>query len=399
MFSCLRFLERLGFVAEVRRQQGVFILEAVQHLQNRRAVVVKTVVAPPLQIPDLHRDLRQLEGVRIDFNGLQLRNGHLGRELKAKLRRKRDDFLFESQEQLQRDVKKVAAAAGGVEHRHRAKLFLELGQPFALRGVAFAFDAGGGKLALDLRPLLPEGLHQDGFHQCFDVGFAGVMRAQLVPVAFVQSALKQRAHDARLNKLPVRLRRLAQNPKLLLVQFKNARIVKQMPVEMTNLVRAKIAAFGHDAKEVFQGPGKVRRIINGGFEDVGKKVRREKPRVLGKHAKNNPIEKPGDAQVFPLRVIHFGAAPGVRQFHAFPFLERMGHFADFFRQRFRHGGGRLLRLEVFGIGEKGAKRAEIFRAVNLVVGEFVNLRHRAVEIGLDDVAFKIAHHEQRRIEQ
>jgi hypothetical protein len=34
-----------------------------------------------------------------------------------------------------------------------------------------------------------------------------------------------------------------------------------------------------------------------------------------------------------------------------------------------------------------------------VVGEFVNLLHRAVEIGFDDVAVKIAHHEQGRIEQ
>ena len=42
---------------------------------------------------------------------------------------------------------------------------------------------------------------------------------------------------------------------------------------------------------------------------------------------------------------------------------------------------------------------KIFRAVNLVVGEFVSFLNRAVEIGADDVAVEIADDEQRRIEQ
>ena len=37
-------------------------------------------------------------------------------ELEAELRGKGDDFLFQVQQQLQRDVKEVAAAAGGVQH-------------------------------------------------------------------------------------------------------------------------------------------------------------------------------------------------------------------------------------------------------------------------------------------
>ena len=59
-------------------------------------------------------------------------------------------------QQLQRDVKKVAAAARGIKHRHGRKLFLEFGKPFALRGVALAFDVGGGKFAFDLRPFAAE---------------------------------------------------------------------------------------------------------------------------------------------------------------------------------------------------------------------------------------------------
>ena len=58
-----------------------------------------------------------------------------------------------------------------------------------------------------------------------------------------------------------------------------------------------------------------------------------------------------------------------------------------------------LRLEKIGIFKQGAEQAQIFRAVNLVVGELVGLLDCAVEIGADDVAVKIANHEQRRIEQ
>src|ERR1700677_2198701 len=98
-------------------EQRVFVLKSIQYLQNRRAIVVKTVVAPPLQIANLHGHLGQLEGVRIDFNGLQLRHGHLRLQRKTKLSGKGDDFLFKSKQQLQRDVEKVAAATRGIKHR------------------------------------------------------------------------------------------------------------------------------------------------------------------------------------------------------------------------------------------------------------------------------------------
>jgi hypothetical protein len=65
VFARLRFFQRLGLAAEMRHEQGILVLEAVEILQNRRAVVVKTVVAPPLQETDLHRNLRQLESVGV----------------------------------------------------------------------------------------------------------------------------------------------------------------------------------------------------------------------------------------------------------------------------------------------------------------------------------------------
>ena len=56
-------------------------------------------------------------------------------------------------------------------------------------------------------------------------------------------------------------------------------------------------------------------------------------------------------------------------------------------------------LRKFGIFEHGAEHAQVFRAVNLGVGELVGLLDRAVEVGADDVAVEIADDQQGRIEQ
>ncbi|MCX6910916.1 MAG: hypothetical protein NTY01_23140, partial [Verrucomicrobia bacterium] len=117
----------------MRHEQGVFVLEAVEVLQHGRAVVVETVVAPPLQKADLHGDLRQLEGVGIDFNGAELPHAHLGREPEAQLRGVGDGFLFQGKQQLQRDIKEIAAAAGRVQHAQGGELLLKRGQLVALR--------------------------------------------------------------------------------------------------------------------------------------------------------------------------------------------------------------------------------------------------------------------------
>ena len=44
-----------------------------------------------------------------------------GFEREAKLRGEGDDLLFQTEQQLQRDVKEVAAAAGGIEHGDRKR--------------------------------------------------------------------------------------------------------------------------------------------------------------------------------------------------------------------------------------------------------------------------------------
>src|SRR5438552_7649645 len=104
---------------------------------------------------------------------------------------------------MERDVKEVAAAAGGIEDGDGGKLFLELRQPVTACCRASAFDVGRGELALEFAPLPPERLHENRFDEGFDVGFAGIVGAELRALVFVQRALEEGAHDARLDKLPV----------------------------------------------------------------------------------------------------------------------------------------------------------------------------------------------------
>jgi hypothetical protein len=72
MLSGLRLPQALGFAVVMRNQERVFVLEAVEVLQDGRSVVVKAVVAPPLQIADLDRDLGQFVGVGVDLDGAEL---------------------------------------------------------------------------------------------------------------------------------------------------------------------------------------------------------------------------------------------------------------------------------------------------------------------------------------
>ena len=84
---------------------------------------------------------------------------------------------------------------------------------------------------------------------------------------------------------------------------------------------------------------------------------------------------------------------------AFALLQGAGDLGDRLGECFGDLRGGALRFEEIGILEQRAEKAQILRAINLVVGELVGLLDRAVEVGADDVAVEIADDQQRRIEQ
>src|SRR6266516_2615058 len=112
----------------MRDEERVFVLEVFQILQNRLALVRESVVPPPFQIADLHRDLREFESVGIQLDGFELLHVDAWLEFEAELCGKGDEFLFKVEKQLKRDVKEVAAATRGIEHSNRREFLVKRGE-------------------------------------------------------------------------------------------------------------------------------------------------------------------------------------------------------------------------------------------------------------------------------
>src|SRR6266542_2619096 len=213
--------------------------------------------------------------------------------------------FFQAKQQVERDVQEVAAAASGIEDDDGGEPFLELCQPVAVRRDAFAFDVSRSKLALQLAPLPPERLHENGLDEGFDVGFAGVVSAELGALIFVEGAFEERAHDAGFNELPVGFAGGGELAQFGFGEFKDAGFLKEVAVEMTNFVFAKGAAGGHDGEQLFERLGKELRIVNPGLGNFRKKMFWQQAGVLGKETKDDAIQKTGDAKIFLLRDVHF----------------------------------------------------------------------------------------------
>src|SRR5689334_7421038 len=114
MLLGLRIFQGPRFLAKRFVEQRVFVLESVQILEHWRTIVVETIIAPPLQIADLHTDLRQLECIGVYLNRAKLLHSHSRSKYPAELRGGGDGFLFQRQQPLKRDVQKVPATARGV---------------------------------------------------------------------------------------------------------------------------------------------------------------------------------------------------------------------------------------------------------------------------------------------
>ena len=145
MFAGPRFFQRFRFAAEMRHKERVIVLEVIEILQDWFFVILKTVVAPPLQITDLYGDLRQLESVGVELDRFQLLHIDGRPEGEAELRSEGDYLLFKIEKQLKRDVKKVAATASGIEHGDRRQFAVEGGELRAIGAAALGFCVRGSE--------------------------------------------------------------------------------------------------------------------------------------------------------------------------------------------------------------------------------------------------------------
>ena len=99
--------------------------------------------------------MSELESIGIELDRFELLHVKARLKLESELAGEGDDFLFQIEQQLKRNVKEVAAAAGRVEHGDAGELIVKDRQPLAMARTAFALYKRGGELAFELAPLAP----------------------------------------------------------------------------------------------------------------------------------------------------------------------------------------------------------------------------------------------------
>src|SRR5205823_2648408 len=213
---------------------------------------------------------------------------------------KGDELLFKIEKQLKRDVKKVAAATGGIEHSNGGEFVVKRGELRTIGRCAFTTHERGREFAFDLTPFASQWRHQHWLDQRFDVLLTRVMRAKLRAVIGIKAALKKITHDAGLDELPVGFACDRELTNFLFGQLKHSRLFEEMAIEMANLVGPKCASLRHSLEKIFEHLGEMCRILDARFENVGDDALRQQSCVFGKKAEDNSIEETRDAQIFAL---------------------------------------------------------------------------------------------------
>jgi hypothetical protein len=383
--------------AEGFAEEGVFVFETVKRAEDGGAVVVVAVVAAPLERADLHGDLGEFVGVRVDLDGAELGDIDPKRQGERELGGEGDDFFFEIEEEAEGDVEEISRAAGGVEDDGGGEFFLEGGEAVAVGFGAAAFRERGGERSFQCAPLAAERSHEDGFDEGDDVGFGGVVRAELGTLGGLEGAFEERAHDAGLDTAPIGLGGGRELADFLGEKFEDGGVFEEVAVEVADGMRAVEPAGGHRAEEGFEGRGEVGGIVVRFFQDAVQEFFREQGGVFGEKTENDTVQETRDAEILLLRDGDLAAIAGVAEFDGLAALERTGDHGDRGGERFGDLRGRLRGAKMLRILEEGAENAQMARLIEAVVGELVDFENGAVEIGADDEAVEVAGDEERWI--
>ena len=114
-----------------------------------------------------------------------------------------EHFAFEALQVFERDVEKIARAAGRVEHAHaRTGAWWKLAH-FVACGFELAFGGEQQRGGLHVGPVGAQRFDDGGQHQALDVGARRVVGAERVALGGVERAFEQGAEDGRFDLLPV----------------------------------------------------------------------------------------------------------------------------------------------------------------------------------------------------
>ena len=128
----------------------------LERFQDGPVVQAIAVAQHPLNLADPHRQPGQFGGVGIDFDAEHgFRPDRRKTSLQAQRLRFQHDLMFDVLQRPQRQVQKVARAAGRVQHPERPQPFQKPMQPISglLAGFGRRLAQPGGEVGFHRRPL------------------------------------------------------------------------------------------------------------------------------------------------------------------------------------------------------------------------------------------------------
>ena len=238
------------------------------------------------------------------------------------------------------------------------------------------------RLLLNVDPFAAQRSHQHRLDDQQDVFFAGVLRAELRALRWIETAHEQRAEDRRLDAGPIELADAGQNVQTVAVEIEDGIIVEQAAVEVRNLIGAEPAAGRHRVKELLQLRREVRRLAARLLDQFGEDFIRQQFDIFREQAKEQADQKVRG--LLRLRTV---------------LAQLIGQLGELGRGLAGNVFGSQRGFEKIGIGED---RAELFQASGreeIVEREGADLFDAVGEIGMDDNAIDVRDDQQRRILQ
>ncbi len=234
-------------------------------------------------------------------------------------------------------------------------------------------------------PFAAQRLHHDRLQQCFDIGPARVMRADLRAFIWIENAFEEGTENRRFDVAPIE--RIDERQRFDFVDrdVDDIGVGEQAAVEVEDIVGPECAAVGHRVEQLLEQlrellAGVHRARFGSGLQHLGEDLVVQQANVLGEHREHE---------------LHEEVSGVVGRDAALP--HAVGDLANEFGGLRGDGFGRLARTQGFGIGEDTTQQVEVGRFGKLGQAELVYLLHRAGKIRVDFEAVEIANDEQRRV--
>ena len=374
--------ERFG---AVRVEQRVAVLDGVQRLQNRVGGVGVAVAAAPLNIANPDGDAGQFGGKFVQLQPVNVVRAGLHGKLGVQPQLAGFDAgeLFHVAQRLEREVQKIARAAGRIEHakgiQSQQKALIRGQRGFGESGF-FTLAALGQQRGFDGGPFGQQRRADQGADDFANRRRVGVVGPELGALGRVQAVFKQRAENRRVDGAPVHIGGGAvQRVQVGLRQRRHLDGFEQPAIEPGNGQVAVVAAFAHGFEQDGEAVGGALRVAGGGVEQLGERPVGQQLFVFGEHAKQALHQKVGDfLAVFAALADGFGDAG-----------ELDGRVP-------RDGGGGFFRAQLFGVGEDPFQNLALGRVDEFFQANGAHFFRVAAEVRVNDDALAVGHDEQRR---